>query len=41
VVHDKLGLFGLVEVVVFLVILLFGYVYAWRAGALEFRRSDD
>ena len=41
IVHDKLGLFGLVEVVVFLVILLFGYVYAWRAGALEFRRSDD
>lgn len=41
VVHDKLGLFGFAEVVVFLVILLFGYVYAWRAGALEFRRSDD
>jgi len=41
VIHDKLGVFGFVEVVVFLVILLFGYVYAWRAGALEFRRSDD
>jgi NADH-quinone oxidoreductase subunit A len=41
VVHDQLGLFGFVEIVVFLGILLFGYVYAWRAGALEFRRGDD
>ena len=41
VVHDKLGLFGFVEIVIFLGILLFGYVYAWRAGALEFRRGDD
>ena len=41
VVHDRLGLFGLVEVLVFLAILLFGYVYAWRAGALEFRRGDE
>ncbi|MCX6573662.1 MAG: NADH-quinone oxidoreductase subunit A, partial [Candidatus Aminicenantes bacterium] len=41
VVHDKLGLFGLVEVLVFLAILLIGYVYAWRAGALEFRRGDE
>jgi len=41
VVHDKLGLFGFVEVVVFLAILALGYVYAWKAGALEFRRSDE
>jgi NADH-quinone oxidoreductase subunit A len=41
VVHDKLGLFGFVEIVIFLGILLFGYVYAWKAGALEFRRGDD
>lgn len=41
VVHDKLGLFGLVEVLIFLAILLVGYVYAWRAGALEFRRGDE
>ncbi len=33
--------FGLIEVLVFLGILLFGYVYAWRAGALEFRRGDE
>jgi len=41
VVHDRLGLFGFVEIVIFLGILLFGYVYAWRAGALEFRKGDD
>jgi NADH-quinone oxidoreductase subunit A len=41
VVHDRLGLFGLVEVLVFLAILLVGYVYAWKAGALEFRRRDE
>ena len=41
VVHDKLGLVGFIEVVIFLAILLLGYVYAWKAGALEFRRSDD
>ncbi len=41
VVHDRLGLFGLVEVLVFLAVLAVGYVYAWKAGALEFRRRDD
>jgi NADH-quinone oxidoreductase subunit A len=41
VVHDKLGLFGLVEIIVFLAILAFGYVFAWKANALEFRRGDD
>jgi len=41
VVHDKLGLFGLIEVMIFLAILLLGYVYAWKAGALEFRRGDE
>ena len=39
--HDRLGLFGLVEVGLFLLILLFGYIYAWRARALEFRRGLD
>jgi NADH-quinone oxidoreductase subunit A len=32
---DRLAIFGLVEMVVFLAILLVGYVYAWRRGALE------
>lgn len=39
VVHDKLKLFGLVEVFIFLGILLLGYVYAWKADALDFRRG--
>jgi NADH-quinone oxidoreductase subunit A len=31
----QLGWFGLVEMVIFIVILLVGYVYAWKKGALE------
>ncbi len=31
----QLGLFGLIEMIVFIVILLVGYVYAWKKGALE------
>ena len=35
VVFRKLGMFGLIEMLVFIVILLVGYVYAWKKGALE------
>lgn len=35
VAYNKLGLFALVEVFIFLVILGVGLVYAWRKGALE------
>ena len=35
VVFKQLGLFGLVEMLIFIVILLVGYVYAWKKGALE------
>jgi NADH-quinone oxidoreductase subunit A len=31
----QLGLFGLFEMIVFVAILLVGYVYAWKKGALE------
>jgi NADH-quinone oxidoreductase subunit A len=31
----QLGLFGLFEMIIFIVILLVGYVYAWKKGALE------
>jgi NADH-quinone oxidoreductase subunit A len=31
----QLGLFGLIEMAVFIVILLIGYIYAWKKGALE------
>jgi len=35
IVLNKIGLFGFVEMVMFLVILLVGYVYAWKKGALQ------
>ena len=35
VVFRQLGLFGLIEMFIFIVILLVGYVYAWKKGALE------
>ena len=35
VVFRQLGVFGLIEMFVFIVILLVGYVYAWKKGALE------
>ncbi|MEX2161852.1 MAG: NADH-quinone oxidoreductase subunit A [Anaerolineales bacterium] len=31
----QLGIFGLVEMFVFILILLVGYVYAWKKGALD------
>ncbi len=35
VVSRKLGLFGFIEVTIFVLILLVGYLYAWKGGALE------
>jgi len=35
VIMDKLLLFGLIEMIVFLLILVIGYAYAWKQGALE------
>ncbi len=35
VVFRKLGVFGLIEMLIFIGILLIGYVYAWKKGALE------
>jgi NADH-quinone oxidoreductase subunit A len=35
VVFRQLGIFGLIEMLVFIVILLVGYVYAWKMRALE------
>ena len=35
VVFRQLVLFGLIEMIFFIVILLVGYVYAWKKGALE------
>jgi len=35
IVFRQLGVFGLIEMIIFIVILLVGYVYAWKKGALE------
>jgi NADH-quinone oxidoreductase subunit A len=35
IVYRQLGLFGLLEMFVFVIILVVGYVYAWKKGALE------
>ena len=35
VVFKKLGIFGLVEMLIFIGILMVGYIYAWKKGALE------
>lgn len=35
VVFNKLGVFGLVEMMIFIGVLLVGYVYAWKKGAFE------
>jgi len=35
VAFKKLGLFGLIEMLIFILILLVGYIYAWKKGALE------
>lgn len=35
VMFKRLGMFGFVEMAVFILILLVGYVYVWKKGALE------
>lgn len=35
IVFDKIGLIGLVEMLIFIGLFLVAYVYAWRKGALE------
>ncbi|MEK7702499.1 MAG: NADH-quinone oxidoreductase subunit A [Nitrospirota bacterium] len=35
VTFQKLGLFALVEMIIFISILFVGYFYAWKKGALE------
>ncbi len=35
VIMNRLALFGLIEMIVFLFILIVGYFYAWKQGALE------
>lgn len=35
VVYDSLGWFGLIEMVIFIAILAYGLVYAWKKGVLK------
>ncbi len=35
VAFDSIGLFGLIEMIIFIALFLAGYVYAWKKGALE------
>jgi NADH-quinone oxidoreductase subunit A len=41
IIQDQLKWFGFIEITLFIVILVFGYIYAWKAEALDFRRSID
>ena len=41
VIYKQLRWFGFIEMAVFITLLLFGYLYAWKTGALEFRRDID
>jgi NADH-quinone oxidoreductase subunit A len=35
VAYNHIGLYGFVEMVIFIAILVVGYLYAWKKGALE------
>jgi NADH-quinone oxidoreductase subunit A len=38
VTYDRLGLFALVEMLIFIGLLLVGYVYAWKKGVLQWEK---
>jgi len=35
VVFNKIGLFGLIEMIIFIALFLVAYIYAWKKGGLE------
>lgn len=35
-VYDQIGLFALIEMILFIAILVVGYIYAWQKKAFEF-----
>jgi NADH-quinone oxidoreductase subunit A len=39
ILFDKFNpvIFGFIEMILFMVVLLFGYIYIWRKGALDWR----
>ncbi len=38
VVYDQLGLFALVEMIIFIGLLLVGYIYAWKKEILQWEK---
>jgi NADH-quinone oxidoreductase subunit A len=38
VAYDKLGIFGFVEMMLFIFILLIGYIYVWKKGAFNWEQ---
>jgi NADH-quinone oxidoreductase subunit A len=38
VAYDKLGIFGFVEMMLFIFILLVGYIYVWKKGAFDWEQ---
>lgn len=38
VVFDKIGLYAFIEMMIFIIILLIGYVYVWEKGAFQWER---
>lgn len=36
--YNRLGLFALVEILLFIALLLVGYVYAWKKGVLQWEK---
>lgn len=37
VLYRKLGVFGLLEMMIFLAVMVLGFAYAWKKGALEWK----
>ncbi len=35
VVFNKIGLFGLIEMIIFIALFIVAYIYAWKKGGLE------
>ena len=36
--YDRLGLFALIEMLIFIALLLVGYIYAWKKGVLQWEK---
>lgn len=37
VLYQRLGIFGFIEMMIFMLILVLGFVYAWQKGALQWK----